>query len=101
MKKFDDVSSPRILAVVEMLRTLGSDWWLKPDGKIRARSSNLDPLCELYRRKTTRYLPPSKFIEAGYHFGLTDEESLTLAQAADGDKGLTPLRVLLLATLIR
>ena len=89
-----------VARVVEMFRTLGADWWVTPKGAIRARGSNLDPLVELYRRRTQRPLSLARFTEAGAEFGLTESESLRLAIAADVDDG-SALRVLLLATLIK
>lgn len=75
--------TPGILNIIEQLRALKLEWWLTPDNKLRARGSNLDPLCELYRRKLRRPIKLEQFMKAGKALGLTDAETTDLVVAAD------------------
>lgn len=79
--------TPAIARVLQELRDLKADWWLTPHGKVRARGSNLDPLCELARKKLRRPSRLHQFMSAGRDLGLSDSETLDIAVASDNYHG--------------
>lgn len=93
----DDAVGERVLAVLAEVRALHTEWWLDGD-KVRARGTNLDPLCELYRTKLRRPIRLHEFEKAGRELGLSDSETLDVVAACDGHPYPVPEQ---LRTLVR
>ena len=66
------------------LKRLGLAWWKTPEGRIRSRPFNLDPVTELYRKVFRRPIRLHQFMDAGLALGLSEEDTLALVVAADG-----------------